>query len=198
MKKSIFFIAMMLIGTTYMTAQEYVYFGVKGGVNFSNISGDGFSTNNFEEGANARTAFHLGLVAEVPLSERFSIQPEVLYSAQGFDLVQIDDNKDVEFQMDYITVPVLAKLYVVDGLSISAGPQFGFLVDSEISSENSETDLNSENFNNFDMSLGLGAGYKFSNFFIYGRYNAGLTDVYEANNTDAKNSVVQAGVGFMF
>lgn len=198
MKKSVFFIAMMLIGTTYMTAQEYVYFGVKGGVNFSNISGDGFSRDNFDKGSNARTAYHLGLVAEVPLSERFSIQPEILYSAQGFDIVQIDDNQDVEFRLDYITVPVLAKVYLIKGLSLSAGPQFGFLVESEIKSENMERELDSENFNNFDMSLGLGAGYKFSNFFVYGRYNAGLTQVYEADNVDSKNSVIQAGVGFMF
>lgn len=196
MKRLILVIAISFFGVSTLSAQEYVMFGAKGGVNFSNFAGDGFAS--FEEDSNARTAFHLGLVAEVPLSERFSLQPEVLYSAQGFDIVQIDDNQDVEFRLDYITVPVLAKFYVTDGLSLVAGPQFGFLAESEIKSESSERELDSENFNNFDMAVGLGAEYKFNKFFLYGRYNAGLTDVYENENVEAKNSVIQAGIGFMF
>lgn len=196
MKNSVLLIAMMLLGSTYMTAQEYVTFGAKGGVSFSDFAGDGWAS--FEHDSNARTAFHLGLLAEIPLSARFSLQPEVLYSSQGFDLVQIEGREDVEFQMDYITVPVLAKLYIVEGLGIVAGPQFGFLVESQIDEGNMESELDPENFNNFDVSLGLGLGYKFQSFFVYGRYNAGLTDVYEEDVLNSKNSVIQAGIGFMF
>ena len=72
MKKSILFIAAMIFSTTFVAAQEFVYFGAKGGVNFSNFSGDGWS--DFDDG-DARTAYHLGLVSEIPVSERFSIQP---------------------------------------------------------------------------------------------------------------------------
>ena len=195
MKKSILFIAAVLLSTTFVAAQEFVYFGAKGGVNFSNFSGDGFS--DFEDG-NARTAYHLGLVAEIPVSTRFSVQPEVLYSAQGFDMVRIENSQDVEFQVDYITVPVMAKFYLVDGFNIHAGPQLGFLVENEISSEAGDTGLNTDNLNNFDLSLGLGAGYKFQSFFIYGRYNAGMSEIYEDENVNTKNSVVQAGIGFLF
>ncbi|HET7361488.1 MAG TPA: porin family protein [Salinimicrobium sp.] len=204
MKKSVLVIAMLFMGTTFMTAQEYIMFGAKGGVNFSNFAGDGFAS--FDEDSNARTAYHLGLVAEIPLSERFSIQPEVLYSAQGFDIVQIENGNDIEFQLDYITIPVMAKLYIVEGLNIHAGPQFGFLVNSEIdyqpTNDAGDVPLDDENLNNFDMSLGLGAGYKFQSFFVYGRYNAGLTDIYESpgatQGSELKNSVIQVGVGFMF
>lgn len=196
MKKSILLVAITLFGITNMNAQEFVMFGAKGGVNFSNFAGDGFAS--FEEDSNARTAYHLGLVAEIPLSDRFSVQPEVLYSAQGFDIVQIEDGQDVEYRLDYVTVPVLAKFYLTDGLSLVGGPQFGYLAESEIKSEGLETELDSENFNNFDMAVGLGAEYKFNKFFLYGRYNAGLTDIYEDERLNAKNSVIQAGIGFMF
>ena len=195
MKRLILVIAIAFMGVSTLSAQEYVVFGAKGGVNFSNFAGDGFAS--FEEDSNARTAFHLGLVAEVPLSERFSVQPEVLYSAQGFDIMRINDGQDVEFRLDYVTVPVLAKFYVTDGFSLVAGPQFGYLAESEIKSPNSEIELNSDNFNNFDMAVGLGAEYKFNQFFLYGRYNAGLTEIYEGGD-GAKNSVIQAGIGFMF
>lgn len=198
MKKSFLFIAAMVMSTTFVAAQESVYFGAKGGINFSTFSGDGFS--DFDEDTKSRTAYHLGLLAEVPVSERFSIQPEVLYSAQGFDILENEDGEDVEFQLDYITVPVLAKFYVFQGLSLEAGPQFGFLVQNKIESASGSIGLDDDEFNSFDFSLGLGASYKLSNFFVYGRYNAGMTDIYNIDGVevDAKNSVIQAGVGILF
>lgn len=195
MKKSVLFLAAMVFSTTFVAAQEFVYFGVKGGVNFSTFSGDGFS--DFED-ESARTGYHLGLLAEVPVSDRFSIQPEVLYSAQGFDLVRREDNNDVEHQLDYITVPVMAKFYVFDGLALEAGPQFGFVVEEAIDFGSTEIERYDDNRNDFDLSVGLGASYKFNKFFLYGRYNAGMTDIYDVEGVDAKNSVVQAGVGLLF
>lgn len=195
MKKTILFIAAMVLSTTFAAAQEYVYFGVKGGVNFSTISGDGFSDFNDES---ARTAYHLGLLAEVPVSDRFSIQPEVLYSAQGFDIIRREDNADIEHQLDYITVPVLAKLYVTNGWSFEAGPQVGFVVNEEIGDGDNDIDFYDEDRKDLDMSLGLGTSFKFNNFFLYGRYNAGLTNIYDNSAADAKNSVIQAGIGLLF
>jgi hypothetical protein len=195
MKKSILFIAAMIMSTTFVAAQEFVYFGAKGGLNFSTFSGDGFS--DFED-ESARTAYHLGLVAEIPISDRFSLQPEVLYSAQGFDIVRIENGNDLEHQLDYITVPVMAKLYVFNGLALEAGPQFGFVVEEAIDFGSTERELYDDNRNDFDLSLGLGASLKFSKFFVYGRYNAGLTDIYDVEGVEAKNSVIQAGVGLLF
>ncbi len=108
--------------------------------------------------------------------------------------------QDVEFQLDYVTVPVLAKVYLIQGLSLEAGPQFGFLVQNEIKSPGGTLEMSDDNFNNFDLSLGLGASYKFNKFFLYGRYNAGMTDIYDMDGVeiDAKNSVIQAGVGIFF
>lgn len=209
MKKSILLVAIALFGFTTMSAQEYVMFGAKGGVNFSTFSGDGVNAFNDPDG---RTSFHLGLVAEIPVGPRFSIQPEVLYSGQGYDIADRNNANDIEYQLDYINLPVLAKVYVTEGLALEAGPQVGFLVNSEIdrnpSSPNDEysVSLDSDQFNTVDFSVALGASYKFrGGFFVNGRYNIGLTDIYDdsfANNifsgADAKHSVIQAGIGFMF
>lgn len=190
---------MMIMSTSFISAQEYVYFGVKGGVNFSSFTGDGFDAFDDPEG---RTAFHLGLLAEIPLGERFSIQPEVLYSAQGYDIVSREDADDVEFQLDYITVPVLAKFYLFNRFSLEAGPQIAFLVNDEIDTnptgDGGDIEVDSDIFKTVEFGVGLGASYKISNFFISGRYNLGLTDIYDVEGIDAKNSVIQAGVGIMF
>lgn len=189
------FMAALIMSTTFAAAQEFVYFGAKGGVNFSTFSGDGFSDFHDES---ARTAYHLGLLAEIPVTERFSVQPEVLYSAQGFDIVRREDASDIEHQLDYIHIPVLAKFYLTDGLSLEAGPQIGFVVNEQIDDGNTEIEFYPESRNEMELSLGLGAAYKFNNFFLYGRYNPGLTDIYDREGVDVKNSVIQAGVGILF
>ncbi len=208
MKKSILAIAIAFLGINAASAQESPLFGIKGGVNFSNFYGDGINQYN---DPNGRTSFNLGLLAEIPVSDKFSVQPEVLYSGQGYDIADRNDANDIEYQLDYINVPVLAKYYVTDGLALEAGPQVGFLVNSEIdynpsnTNDNNSISLNEDQFNKLDLSVALGASYKFrGGFFLSGRYNLGLSDIYDdsANNffanADAKHSVFQGGIGFMF
>ncbi len=206
MKKSILLIGIAFLSLSNLSAQEYVMFGVKGGINSSTFSGDGFG--DFDN-PDARTSFNLGLLAEIPLSDKFSVQPEVLYSGQGYDIASRNDANDVEYQLDYINVPVLAKLYLVDGLSLEAGPQVGFLVNSEIDSNPSgdggDVPLDEDQFNKVDLSVALGASYKFrGGFFVNARYNFGLSDVYDDSysglfrNSDVKHSVLQGGIGFLF
>ena len=199
MKKSILIIAMVLFGATTVSAQEYWNFGVKGGVNFSTVTGDYFDSPD------SRTGFNIGVLAEIPLANRFSIQPEVLYSAQGFteasidqeNFADVDDN--VEYQLDYVQVPVLAKIYLVDGLSLQAGPSFNFLVNEELDYQPLEDggDINLENAQDFEFGGAAGLEYKFNNgFFVQGRYTYGFTDVIE--DTDINNSTFQAGIGYTF
>jgi len=204
MKKSFLLIAIALFGFTSMSAQEYVMFGAKGGVNFSTFSGDGVNAWNDDKG---RTSFHLGLLAEIPLSERFSVQPEVLYSGQGYDIASRENANDIEYQLEYINVPVLAKVYLFDGFALEAGPQVGFLVKSEVDYDPSgqgqgSVNLSEDQFNKVDFSAALGASYKFrGGFFLNGRYNIGLSEIYDdsvISGANAKHSVIQAGVGFMF
>ncbi|WP_178985002.1 porin family protein [Winogradskyella helgolandensis] len=211
MKKIIVFTGVFLMALTSVSAQsdsKTIQLGAKGGVNFSKITGDDF------EDVDARTSFNVGLVAEIPLSERISFQPEVFYSGQGFDIVQgedriFDTSEDVEYQLDYIQVPLLFKAYLVKGLSIEAGPQFGFKIHEEFDSEpNSdggdiEIDEDDSYVKDFDTSLAVGTSYKFDNgFFVSARYTMGLTNIFKEDtlfeNVDGKNEVVQVGLGFMF
>ncbi|WP_121666650.1 porin family protein [Mesonia aquimarina] len=209
MKKLLFTAALAVLGLGSAHAQadsDLVQIGVKGGVNFSNFTGD----DSWD--SESRTSFNAGFVAEVPFGERFSIQPEVLYSGQGFDIKQIDqdnlfdNDENIEYQLDYIQIPVLAKIYLIEGLNVHAGPQIGFLINDEVDYQpNSDGgDINSDLLpepNDIDFSIAAGVEYKFDNgFFIQGRYNHGLSKIFSDDDSgvDIKNSVWQAGVGFMF
>lgn len=196
MKKSILLVAIALFGFTTMSAQEYVMFGAKGGLNFTNMTSDGFNDNN------TRTGFHLGLLAEIPLSDRFSVQPEVLYSTQGTEATSnlMGSNITGEYQLDYIQVPVIAKFYLIEGLALEVGPSFNFLVNEEVSVNDSSS--NTDFGSGFEFGGALGASYNFrGGFFVAGRYTQGFTDAFDHENWDddaVNNNGFQVGVGFMF
>lgn len=200
MKKVILLATMFVVGAGIARAQvSTATFGVKGGVNLATVSGDDYDSPD------SRTSFNAGLVAEIPVSARFSIQPEVLYSGQGFDIKRIDqdnlfdNDENVEYQLDYIQVPVLAKIYLVDGLNLQVGPSFNFKINEEIDYQpNADAgDVNLDEAKDFDFGGAAGLEYKFENgFFIQGRYNYGFTELIE--DRDVHNSVFQAGIGFMF
>lgn len=178
------------------TSKE-ISFGVKGGVNFATITGDDFDSPD------ARTSFHVGALIEFPLADIFSLQLEGMYSGQGFES-DIDggivggDGK-IEYQLDYINVPVLLKLYATKGLSFEVGPQFGFKVNEEIDADadSDPGDLETNEAKDFDMGIAGGLTFQTDmGLFISGRYVYGLTEILE--DADAHNSVFQISAGFKF
>ena len=133
----------------------------------------------------------------------FSLQAEALYSGQGFEsnvdggLVGGDGN--IEYQLDYINVPILAKVYVVEGLSLEAGPQFSFKVNEEIDSDPNDDpgDTDLDEAESFDFGLAGGLTFQTNmGLFATGRYTIGLTDIIQ--DVDAKNAVFQLGIGYKF
>src|SRR5690606_12278549 len=116
--------------------------------------------------------------------DKLSLQPELLYSMQGADF----DDTDEEYKLDYLLLPVLAKYYIVDKFNVHLGPQAGYLINESGTATDSEK---------FDFSIVGGLEYEItSTFFVQGRYCLGLTDI--AEEADIKNSVIQVAVGLKF
>ncbi len=191
------FISILLIlATTSMSAQAWsneFQLGFRGGLNFSTVTGDGYDSPD------GRTSFYAGLLAEAPLTERLSLQPEVFYARQGFDIGGTPSDPAVEFQLDYIQVPVLLKLYLIDGLNVHAGPQFGFKVNESLdfSPASAGNTIDVDAIQTLDVQLSVGAEYKvLQTFFVQARYAYGFSEIIE--DADAHNAVLSLGVGFMF
>ena len=184
--KKIFFLGALLAFAMQNHAQT-LKFGVKGGINYANMTGgDIAGYNDFK----AITSYHLGILTEIKLTDNLAVQPELIYSTQGAEYENAVD--DIKNELGYLAVPVLAKFYLNDGktFSLEAGPQASFLV-----SERNEVELNDTN--TFDFALVGGLEYKLTqNIFIQGRYNLGLTEA--KKDADVKNSVIQLSAGFMF
>lgn len=215
MKRLFIFAAVTVISFSAAQSQE-LRLGAKAGVNFASIGGDG--SDDFD----GRTSFHLGALVEIPISDKFSVQPEILYSSQG---VQADESDtfmgqtisyEYKRKLDYINIPIMAKYYVIEGLSIEAGPQFGILVSAkdelEISggdnSGSSDEDIK-EYLNTLDIGFGLGAAYRLNNgIFFSARYVLGITDIIKDQDSDfgdgdfekfkQHNNVIQLSLGYSF
>ena len=185
MKKLLLVVAVALIAFN-VSAQD-VNFGVKAGVNFASIGGD--DTGDLS----SLTSFHAGVVAEIPLSDKFSFQPELVYSAQGATL---DADGDVDIKLDYINVPLLAKFYVADNFSLYAGPQIGFLASAKVEDEDIKDSVKS-----IDFGINLGLGYKMESGLNFAAgYNLGLSDINDDSEESGsnQNGVFQVSVGYFF
>ncbi|APG59382.1 porin family protein [Christiangramia salexigens] len=187
MRKLAMALVIFCAATMYVHAQGNTSFGIKAGVNFASLNGDDL------DDLDGRTNFHLGALAEFGLSETFSIQPEVMYSGQGAKLKE--SGEELTIQFDYINVPVLAKFYATEGLSLEVGPQFGFNINSKMEFDGDTEEI--EDSEGFDLSGAFGVGYQLDQgIFFQARYNLGLTDV--ITDEDVKNGVFQFSAGFRF
>ena len=182
--KKIILTALAVCAFSFANAQGSK-FGAKVALNIATLTGDA-------EGASSLVGFQIGGFAEFKISEKFAIQPELMYSTQG---ASYDGGGD--FKLDYINIPVMAKYYVAKSFSLEAGPQIGFLVSAKAEGEDVKDFVES-----VDFGLNLGAGYDFTEKFSAGlRYNFGLSNVAKTepgDDTDIKNGVFSLSVGYKF
>ncbi len=211
MKKVIITIVALLSLTIMKAQEDKVRFGIKGGINLSTLTGNEFDfiAENFE----SKLGFHIGALIEIPVSEKWAIQPELLFSIQGtqdsliFSIrdengVLLGENDGAKFNYNYLNVPILFKYYLARGFSLQGGPQLGFLLSAKLKggfNESESLDLEDNSF--LDFGFNVGVGYQLgSDIFFNANYNMGLTNVVDNDLTDVnrQNRVFQVSVGYKF
>ena len=204
---------------TILSVNAQTTFGVKAGANFSSFAySDSYGEDDDEK---ARTSMHFGAVAEIQISDKFSLQPELLYSSLGtkWEWSGPDYSGEDAVKVNYLTVPVMAKYYVAEGFSLEVGPQIAFLLSAKYEwneTYDGESDSGSEDYKeylkNVDFGLNFGVGYKLDSGLNFGaRYYLGLSNIeeeedgYDGRGDDydegdywMKNRVFQISVGYTF
>lgn len=182
MKKLIFLGALLLVGMLNVNAQTR--FGAKAGVNFASASGDDI------DGVSSRTGVNVGGVVNFEISEIFSIQPEVTYSMRGW----VDG--DFTIKLDYVDVPIMADVEIIEGLSLQGGPQLGVNISAKVENDGDEGDI--EEISTLNVGAAIGAQYElpFGLFFTV-RYDIAFNDAID-NNFNAKNNNLGVSAGFFF
>ena len=114
-------LALATSGVGTIRAQR-VRFGLKGGPSYTTVVGQNVV------GAANKWGFHGGVLVNFKLTDRVSLQPEVLYSQKGTK----EDNSSTRINTNYVDVPVLLRVAPgLGGLFVEAGPQVGYLSGSD-------------------------------------------------------------------
>jgi hypothetical protein len=213
--KSVLAAAVVLFCSASLLAQEQrgssgrlvPRFGIKGGLNLTNMFVDDISDENMKVG------WHAGVTAKLPVFTGFSIQPELMYSNKGAK--QNYDNfiageGEYRFNLHYIEMPVLAVVNIGRYFNIHAGPYIAYLVDVNIKDLDDDgtiteiADLDAEDFNRFDWGVAAGIGVDIKSFTIGARYSYGFQEIGDDGNfsgavtKDSRNSAIQFYIGFGF
>lgn len=194
MKKLIVLFAVGLVSVASANAQRLTL-GGKLGANLTKIDGVKFSDSY-------QLNYQLGAFAEIDFSKNWGIQPEVLFSQSSasvesdFGSVYQDAPSsllDKDVKLNYLNIPVLLRINAGNILTLHAGPQFSILInDDENLFENGKNA-----FKDGDLSAVLGAQINISKLRVYGRYNVGLANINDIDNSNKwKSQQIQVGVGF--
>ena len=198
-------------------------FGIKAGMNFAHVRQSPKMTIDYLEKIEIKNGFHAGATAEFPFSEIFSFETGVLISTKGYKgtrhenhgnwhVLNIEKAKTI-----YLEIPLTAKVsadlgkasiygvfgpYLAWGIggsfkSKTSGPWEPWLDEQAIKwGNNRETD----DFNNLDFGLTMGAGVEIHPIQIGISYGLGLANIlpFTRKGDSLHNRVIGISVGCKF
>ncbi len=148
--KKILITALLLVSVLSLNAQT---FGVKAGMNYNNWH----SSEDISGEIDPLLAYQAGVFANFDLSEKISLQPELLYTAKG-----VNSNKgglDFKYRYDYLDIPIMAQYHFNEAFSVNFGPELSFLTKAIISDGTESVDYK-EFSESFVYGLNLGVSYQ--------------------------------------
>lgn len=183
------FTLLFVLALGLLTVQAQTKFGIKGGLNIANVGGSDVEDNK------AKLGFFLGGFADIPVVEKFSVQPELLFSAQGYGVERPGD--DIKINQGFILLPVMAK-YSFGSVFAETGPQLGFLLSAK-AKQDGDKDNVKDAYKKTTFSWNVGVGYQppASNFGANLRFNLGLSRIDEDGDAKAFYRVFQLGVFYV-
>lgn len=163
------------------------YLGPKAGVNLSTLSSLSNSTPLVKG--------ELGLLMGYQVGGALAIQVEALYSWQGSRTEKFGNQ--IDLSLDYIKVPVIAKIFLIRGLNIEAGVSFNFLTAAHAKYNGAKDKI--DDLSGFDFSIPVGLSYVIANKVdISLRYDISLVNVKLPESGTAKNSNFALSVAYRF
>lgn len=181
----------LLIATTSIKAQELpVSIGIKGGVNFSNISTDGFKS---------KTGFNAGITVDLNLPSGVALMSGLEINTKGAKIEDTDFSRDAI----YLQLPIHVGYRVsLPGIRFhfNFGPYFAQGIGGKTKGlDGVKYDTFGDNgLKKFDWGLGLGVGTTFlGRIQVRIGYDHGLANI-GRNDVKVRNRNAYASVGFLF
>ena len=203
----IFTLATSVVGfaqeTTIEDNRNELKFGVKGGINFSNV----YDEEGQDFVAEGKAGFAAGGFLSIPLGKVLGFQPEVMYSQKGFKATGsfLGSNYEYTRTTSFLDIPLLLQIKPAPMLTLVAGPQFSLLETKNSfngsSTSTQEDAINSDNYKKNIYGFVVGADVNIDKLVLSGRagWDINRSDV-DGNSTSPryKNQVIQFTVGYTF
>ena len=169
-------LSLVLLPITYGSAQSLRY-GVKSGLNLSDIVLANFINNDVESDYRMKFGFHAGIYCSADLIEQFFLDTELIFSNKGTKAGE-------RINLYYITIPFLLRYALSDQFSVALGPEFGYL----IAARSPLGDVSNTWNNKLDFGVDLDARYRLAERLQIGaRYNAGFSSVIDTRSSSSSN-----------
>lgn len=196
------------------------------GVNIAKLSNHSLYVNDNEViKPKTRASLMGGIDVEYRATDRWAFSLGAFYSQQGSRYKSFEMTgdgaadyygyHDMYTRLQYMQVPVQARFYLAEGLSVQAGVQVGFLLDAVDHCEATrivqgegdsyyyeEEEPYEEEMpcKKVDVSIPIGLSYEYMNVVLTAKYHIPLTKVddYPNYKEDAKNKVFSLSVGYRF
>ena len=170
-----FLLTLLFIAITTVTFSQETSYGVRAGLNISNLDFDPDPTFRNDH----RNGFAFGGFVDWGVSKTFSILTELQYSAEGA--------KHEDLKADYIQLPVLLRFSIGDKFKVGAGPMLSL-----------KTWKKDDGFETFTFSGVGGVEYMINDeLFIDARVHYGFGNILDEDLTtlEAQNTTFQFGFG---
>lgn len=201
MKRKTLLLAIAIAATTQLFAQKKVSPGIRAGVNVTTLS-------NID--ADFKADFYAGGILSLNLGQRYTLQPELIYTRQGASNVTFVDEESGEptgqenVTIQYLSLGVINKFYFVDGFHGLIGPS----LDMKIGKNFPRIDFDDDEYGGVDLGISLGLGYTLPIGLTFeGRFKTGMLDAFNNDyflgmfddpDEISLNRVFQLGVSYSF
>ena len=199
MKKNFLIILILLASISINAQTTEIKFGLKSGINISKYTPDVYAGNSRILDYQGKIGFYIGGYSNIYISEKFRIQPELLFSNQGTiavfeDITLIDSNgipivnqEDIKYKINesVVSLPILLQYFVSEKFNLEGGIQLSYIINrKEEVLENPFNQFLGNNFQNnnmendkFDLGFNIGLGYKIlENVRINTKYFLGIIE----------------------
>jgi hypothetical protein len=199
MNKTILLSCLLALGGLSAVAQSSKFtFGIKGGVNYSNLKTSDNLTNE-----NSILGYQAGVFARI--GGLIYLQPELYLATKGNEYTGIETNGGItnikgDIKFTTLDVPLLLGTKIGSNklnLRFMGGPVISFILEKDNnlgSVYNQVSDFG--NYKNQTLGLQAGAGIDLGNISFDARYEAGLSNISQSEKYNQQQRLFHLSLGF--
>ena len=207
--KKVLLVACLFFATEFFANAQSSRFGITAGTSIANYN---FKYGGTNISGDPKTGFTFGLLADIPTSANFSIQPALNFVQKGTQSEEMGEKLSTSINCLEIPVNFFCKTTGKAGsFFVGAGPSIAFNISGKSKYDDGTTieeddikfgsDKDNDDMKSLDEGINFLAGYEFSNgLFLSAGSNFGFKNMslYSADDESIKSKYFSIKIGFMF